>query len=181
MKILVTGAKGFIGKNLITGLYNKGYNTIYQYDTDTSEEQLDFFIENCDFIFHLAGVNRSIDTGEFERVNKGLTCSILSKLEKANNPCPILVSSSIRADENTAYGISKKQMEEEVFSYGKNTGAQVYVYRLANVFGKWCRPNYNSVIATFCYNISRGLPINIYDSETMLNLVYIDDMVDEFI
>lgn len=181
MKILVTGYNGFIGKNLVSELKNRGFHNLFLYDINTPKEQLDIYLQQCDFIFHLAGVNRTVDTEEFNKGNKYFTISILEKLKIFQNNCPIVVCSSIQSDNDTFYGKSKKAMEEAVFSYCKITGATCYVYRLPNVFGKWCKPNYNSVIATFCYNIARELPIYIDNPETVLNLVYIDDVVSEFI
>ena len=181
MKILVTGAKGFIGKNLIFELRNRGYGDIYEYDIDTKEELLDEYTRECGFVFHLAGVNRPKETEEFMQGNFGFTSLLLDKLKEHQNRCPVMLSSSIQAKLDNPYGISKKAGEDLLFEYGKETGAKVYVYRFPNVFGKWCRPNYNSAVATFCHNIANGLPIQINDRNTVMNLVYIDDLVNELI
>ena len=181
MKILVTGAKGFIGKNLIFELKNRGYGDIYEYDIDTKEEPLDEYTRECGFVFHLAGVNRPKETEEFMQGNFGFTSLLLDKLKEHQNRCPVMLSSSIQAMLDNPYGISKKAGEDLLFEYGKETGAKVYVYRFPNVFGKWCRPNYNSAVATFCHNIANGLPIQINDRNTVMNLVYIDDVVGELI
>lgn len=181
LKILVTGSKGFIGKNLIVELQNRGYTDIYSYDKDTDEERLAEYTRDCEFVFHLAGVNRPDNEKEFMDGNFGFTSLLLDFLREHNNTCPIVISSSIQAELDNPYGRSKKAGEKLLFDYGKETGAKVLVYRFPNVFGKWCRPNYNSVIATFCHNIAHGLPIRVNDRETMLNLVYIDDVVTELI
>lgn len=181
MKILVTGAKGFIGKNLIAELKNRGYNDIFEYDTDTDQKLLSEYTKECEFVFHLAGVNRPKDEKEFLEGNYGFTSILLDKLKENNNKAPVLITSSVQAEKDNPYGKSKKAGEELMFEYGRNTGAIVYVYRLPNVFGKWCRPNYNSVIATFCNNIANNLPITVSDPEVLLKLVYIDDVVNEFI
>ena len=181
MKILVTGANGFIGKNLIEELQHKEYNEIYKCDINTTEQELEEYIEKCEFIFHLAGVNRPEKEEEFMKGNFGFTSEMLDLLKKHNNKAPIVITSSIQAELDNPYGKSKKAGEDLMFSYEKETGAKVMVYRLPNVFGKWCRPNYNSVIATFCYNIARDLSIKVNDPEVILNLVYIDDVVEELI
>lgn len=181
MKILVTGAKGFIGRNLIAQLKNRKYTDIMEYDMDSNVSVLDGYCKEADFVFHLAGVNRPKDQTEFMGGNFGFTSTLLVALNKYNNHCPIMISSSVQAEKNNPYGKSKKAGEHLVFKYRKETGAKVLVYRFPNVFGKWCRPNYNSAIATFCYNISRNLPITVSDSSAVLNLVYIDDVVDELI
>ena len=181
MKILVTGANGFIGKNLIAELKNRKYNDIYEYDLDTDPALLDEYTGDCDFVFHLAGVNRPKDEGEFMTGNFGFTDTLLGKLKEAGNKAPVLITSSIQALLDNPYGKSKKAGEELMFSYSEKTGAKVYVYRLPNVFGKWCRPNYNSAVATFCNNIAAGLPIKVNDPSVVMKLVYIDDVVNEFI
>jgi UDP-2-acetamido-2,6-beta-L-arabino-hexul-4-ose reductase len=181
MKILVTGAKGFIGKNLIVELKNRNYKEIYECDLDTMDKELEEYTRNCDFVFHLAGVNRPEKEEDFMNGNFGFTSILLEKLKKYNNKSPILITSSIQAELDNPYGKSKKAGEDLMFSYEKETGAKVDVYRLPNVFGKWCRPNYNSAIATFCNNIANNLPITINDPEVTMNLVYIDDVVNEFI
>ena len=181
MNILVTGAKGFVGKNLISTLNSKGYTNVFEYDIDTKSTLLDDYIATCDFVFHLAGVNRTDNEEDFINGNFGFTSILLNKLSACGNKAPILITSSIQAAVDNPYGKSKKAGEELVFDYGIRNDVKTYVYRLPNVFGKWCRPNYNSVISTFCYNIARDLPIHINDRNTMLNLVYIDDVVDSFI
>ncbi len=181
MKILVTGAKGFIGKNLIAQLRNNNYNDIFEYDIDCDEQLLDKYASECQFVYHLAGVNRPKNDEEFMKGNFGFTAMLLDKLKKHSNKSPILIASSIQAALDNLYGKSKKAAENEIFKYAKENSVNTYVYRLPNVFGKWCRPNYNSVVATFCYNIANGLPIKINNPKTKLNLVYIDDVVNEFI
>lgn len=181
MKILVTGAKGFIGKNLIAELKNRKYMDIFEYDRDTDPLLLDEYCKNADFVFHLAGVNRPKEESEFMEGNFGFTSKLLYTLKKYNNACPVMFSSSIHAILDNPYGRSKKAGEELIFNYGEETGAKVFVYRFPNIFGKWCRPNYNSAIATFCYNIARDLPITVNDPEVIMNLVYIDDVVKELI
>ncbi len=181
MKILVTGAKGFIGKNLVAELLNRGFEDILQYDADTGKELLKVYASECDFVFHLAGVNRPKDESEFMKGNSGFTGELLNALKESGNTVPVLVSSSIQAELSNPYGVSKKAGEELVFEYSEKTGARVFVYRLPNVFGKWCRPHYNSVVATFCHNIAHDLPITVNDEKTVLRLVYIDDVTDSFI
>lgn len=192
MKILITGAKGFIGKNLTAVLHNirTGKDssfglsediTLYEYDTDSSESLLESYCADCDFVFHLAGVNRPKEEREFMEGNFGFTAELLEALKRHENPCPIMLASSIQAELENPYGESKRAGEELIASYGEETGARTYIYRFPNVFGKWCRPGYNSVVATFCHKIARGLPIQINDASTLLELVYIDDLVAELI
>ena len=181
MKILVTGAKGFVGKNLVAELKNRGYSEIYECDINTTDEQLSQYTKNCEFVFHLAGVNRPEKEEDFMKGNFGFTSILLDKLKQNNNKSSILITSSIQAELDNPYGKSKKAGEELMFKYSKETGAKVYVYRLTNLFGKWSRPNYNSVVATFCNNIAHNLPIKINDPEITLNLAYIDDVLNEFI
>ena len=192
MNILITGAKGFIGRNLIATLHNiadgkdRSFGmdtdiTIYEYDIDTDPALLDLYCKNADFVFNLAGVNRPQDPKEFMEGNFGFASTLLSTLKKYNNNCPIMISSSIQAALNNPYGESKKAGEDLMFAYGKETGALVFVYRFPNVFGKWCRPNYNSAVATFCNNIANDLPITVNDPSVMMTLVYIDDVVAELI
>lgn len=181
MKILVTGAKGFVGKNLVAELKNRGYEEIYEYDINTAPELLEEYTKNCEFVFHLAGVNRPEKEEDFMKGNFGFTSILLEKLKSHKNTCPILITSSIQAALDNPYGKSKKAGEDLMFSYEKETGAKVLVYRFTNLFGKWCRPNYNSVVATFCNNIANGLPIQINDENVELNLAYIDDVVEELI
>lgn len=181
MKVLVTGAKGFIGRNLIEELKYKDNIEIYECDINTTEEQLEKYTKECEFVYHLAGVNRPQNEEDFMKGNFGFTSILLEKLKKHNNKCPVLITSSIQAKLDNPYGKSKKAGEDLLFVYEKETSAKVIVYRLPNVFGKWCRPNYNSVVATFCNNIARGLEITVNDPNAVMNLVYIDDVVNEFV
>ena len=181
MKILVTGANGFVGKNLVCELANQGYGDLYLYDVDTEPELLDAFTKDCDFVFHLAGVNRPKDEKEFMEGNFGFTSELLDSLKKHDNKAPVLITSSIQAQLDNPYGRSKKAGEDLLFSYARENGSTVHVFRLPNVFGKWCRPNYNSAVATFCYNIARDLPVTINDPEVVMHLVYIDDVLEAFI
>ena len=197
MKILVTGAKGFVGKNLCAQLNNiregknKSYgdltiSEVFEYDIDSSLEQLDSYCQLCDFVFNLAGVNRPQNQEEFMQGNFGFASTLLDLLKKHKNSCPVMISSSIQATlagrfGNSEYGKSKKAGEELMFAYAEETGAKVLVYRFPNLFGKWCRPNYNSAIATFCHNIANDLPIQVNDRSVEMELLYIDDLVDEMI
>jgi len=181
MKILVTGAKGFIGKNLIAELRNQKYEDIFEYDLDSTDEELDKYAKEADFIFHLAGVNRPKEEKEFMEGNFGFTSILLDKLKLYKNNCPIMISSSIQAELNNPYGLSKRYGEDLMFSYGIETGAKVLVYRFPNVFGKWCKPNYNSAVATFSYNIANNFPIIVNDPSVDMKLIYIDDLVKELI
>ena len=197
MNILVTGAKGFVGKNLVAQLRtiaegkNKSYgdiciDEIFEYDIDSTIEELDDYCRRADFVFNLAGVNRPQNTEEFMQGNFGFASTLLDTLKKHNNTCPVMLSSSIQATlvgryADGEYGKSKRAGEELFFSYAVETGAKVLVYRFPNLFGKWCRPNYNSAVATFCNNIANDLPIVVNDRSTMLELLYIDDLVDEMI
>ncbi len=181
MKILVTGAKGFIGKNLITTLKFKGYTDIYEYDLNSTLEELDKYCKDAEFVYHLAGVNRPKDDNEFKEGNFGFTSVLLDMLKKHNNKARIMISSSIQAELDNPYGISKKMGEDLIFNYAKEVNTKAYVYRFPNVFGKWSRPNYNSVVATFANNIANNLPITINNPESPLELVYIDDLINELI
>lgn len=181
MKILVTGANGFVGKNLISELKNRGYSDIFCFDIDTDISLLDNYCKECQFVFHLAGVNRPETQDEFMQGNFGFTSILLDTLKKYNNKSPIMISSSTQAALDNPYGKSKKAGEDLIFTYGKENNIDVFVYRFPNVFGKWSRPNYNSAVATFCYNISRDLPITVNDPDVTLNLVYIDDVLEEII
>ena len=197
MKILVTGAKGFVGKNLCAQLNNikevkaKCYgaltvSAVYEYDIDSTVEDLDKYCSDCDFVFNLAGVNRPQTPEEFMQGNFGFASLLLDTLKKHGNTCPVMISSSIQATlagrfGTSEYGKSKKAGEELMFEYGQETGAKVLVYRFPNLFGKWCRPNYNSAVATFCNNIANDLPIQVNDRSVEMELLYIDDLVDEMI
>lgn len=192
MNILVTGAKGFVGKNLVAALENirdgkdrtRGLSSdldIFPYDLDTDPALLDGYCRDADFVFHLAGVNRPEKEEDFMRGNFGFTSTLLDTLKKYHNRAPVMISSSIQARLDNPYGRSKRAGEDLVFAYGRETGAKVLVYRFPNLFGKWCRPNYNSVIATFCYNLSHDLPIRVNDPTVTLELLYIDDLVDELL
>lgn len=192
MKILITGAKGFVGKNLtqslknIAGSKDRSYAidpdiTIFEYDLDTDAALLEEYTAECDFIFHLAGVNRPQNNDEFMAGNFGFTSTLLELLKKHKNNCPIMLSSSIQAILDNPYGLSKKAGEDLLFNYSKETGAPVIVYRFPNLFGKWCRPNYNSAVATFCNNIACDLPIKVNDRAYKMTLCYIDDVIDELI
>lgn len=197
MKILVTGAKGFVGKNLIAQLNNikegkaKFYGElsikeVFEYDIDSTLEELERYCKESDFVFNLAGVNRPQNNEEFMAGNFGFASTLLDTLQKYGNKAPVMLSSSIQATligryGTSDYGKSKLAGEELFFNYAAATGAKVLVYRFPNLFGKWCRPNYNSVIATFCNNIANNLPIQVNDRSTLLELLYIDDLVDEMI
>lgn len=197
MRILVTGAKGFVGKNLCAQLNNikegkaKCYgdlviDEVFEYDIDSTPEELNGWCQKCDFVFNLAGVNRPKDPKEFMEGNFGFASVLLDTLKKHHNTCPVMISSSIQATlagrfGTSEYGKSKKEGEELMFRYGEETGAKVLVYRFPNLYGKWCRPNYNSAIATFCNNIANDLPITVNDPSVELEVLYIDDLVEEMI
>ena len=198
MKILVTGAKGFVGKNLCAQLNNikdgkcvipgltGNLEAVYEYDIDSTVEDLDKYCSDCDFVFNLAGVNRPQTPEEFMQGNFGFASLLLDTLKKHGNTCPVMISSSIQATlagrfGTSEYGKSKKAGEELMFEYGQETGAKVLVYRFPNLFGKWCRPNYNSAVATFCNNIANDLPIQVNDRSVEMELLYIDDLVEEMI
>ena len=197
MKVLVTGAKGFVGKNLCAQLNNikegkaKCYGSltisdVYEYDIDSTQEQLNQWCKDCNFVFNLAGVNRPQDPKEFMEGNFGFATVLLNTLKKYKNNCPVMLSSSIQATlagrfGTSEYGKSKKAGEELMFQYGEETGAKVLVYRFPNLYGKWCRPNYNSAVATFCNNIANDLPIQVNDPSVDMELLYIDDLIEEMI
>lgn len=197
MKILVTGAKGFVGKNLCCQLNNikegkaRCYgdlqvDEVFEYDIDSTPEQLGIWCGECDFVFNLAGINRPKDNDEFMKGNYGFASTLLDTLKKHHNTCPVMLSSSQQASltgrfGNSEYGRSKKAGEDLFLEYGKETGAKVLVYRFPNLYGKWCRPNYNSAIATFCNNIANDLPIQVNDRSVQMEILYIDDLVEEMI
>ncbi len=191
MKIQITGANGFVGKNLVSTLKNikdgkdKTRNIdiedIYSYDADNTIDDLKKYTSDCDFVFHLAGINRPKDVSEFYEGNASFTETLCSLLEEHDNKSPILISSSIQASKDNDYGKSKKEGEEYLLNHGKKMDSKVYIYRLANLFGKWCRPNYNSVTATWCYNVANEKDIQINDPNVELPLCYIDDVVNEFL
>ena len=196
MKILVTGAKGFVGRNLCAQLnnikegkarnYPVGIEDVFEYDIDSTPEELDRYCSEADFVFNLAGVNRPENPEDFRKGNFGFASTLLDTLKKHGNTCPVMLSSSIQATllgryAGHPYGESKRAGEELFFKYADETGAKVLVYRFPNLFGKWCRPNYNSAVATFCNNIANGLPIQVNDPTVELELLYIDDLVEEMI
>lgn len=193
MDILVTGANGFVGRNLVSQLENiasgKARNYaiageelhVLCYDVDSDPAALEEYCRRADFVFNLAGVNRPEDPSEFMKGNFGFASVLLDTLKKCGNSCPVMISSSTQAALDNPYGESKRAGEELLFEYGRETGAKVLVYRFPNVFGKWCRPNYNSAVATFCHNIAHGLPIRVNDPSVVMHLVYIDDVVDELV
>ena len=196
MNILVTGAKGFVGKNLVASLKNirdgkdrtrpaLSIGEIFEYDLDTAPQLLEGYCEKADFVFNLAGVNRPENPEDFMKGNFGFASTLLETLEKYSNTCPVMISSSIQATcigrYDSDYGRSKKAGEELVFEYGERTGAKVLIYRFPNLFGKWSRPNYNSAVATFCNNIANDLPITVNDPTVVLELLYIDDLVAEML
>ena len=185
MKVLITGAGGFIGKNLCATLDRDERYELFKVDLQTTKVELEEYLEQCDFIFHLAGVNRPKDEKEFFEGNADFTAQLTQSLEKYNQPkgkkVPIVFTSSIQAERDNPYGLSKKQGEGALVEYGKTTGAAVHIYRFTNIYGKWSRPNYNTVVATFCYNIARDLPIQVNNPDAALTLCYIDDVVEEFL
>lgn len=180
MKILITGSNGFIGKNLCLYLKNLGYTDLLECSRDTSPDLLDFYTADCEFVFHLAGVNRPADPSQYAE-NYIFTSVLLENLEKHQNKATVLMSSSTQAERDNPYGRSKKRAEEILLAYHEKTGADVLIYRLPGVFGKWCRPNYNNVVATFCDFIAKGQPVTVDDAAACITLTHIDDVVEEFI
>lgn len=178
--VLITGSNGFVGKNLALSLAQRPDVKVSGFDIDDDQSTLAALVAEADFIFHLAGVNRPQNIEEFTTGNTGLTQTLVSLLQSQGKKTPLLLSSSTQAAQDNHYGISKREAEEAVFAYGRQSGASVYVYRLPNVFGKWCRPNYNSAVATFCHNIAHDQSIQINDPQVVMNLVYIDDVVNSF-
>lgn len=181
MKILITGAKGFVGKNLVAELNNQGHTDLLLCDRNTTELELAEFAKKAEFVYHLAGVNRPQTEAEFAEGNKGFTEKLIELLSENQTPPPVLFASSTQAELSNAYGISKKEAESLVISYGQEETVNVMIYRFPNLFGKWCKPNYNSVVATFCHNISREIPIQVNNNNAELTLAYIDDVVRELI
>ncbi|MDT8993087.1 NAD-dependent epimerase/dehydratase family protein [Curvibacter sp. APW13] len=181
MRVLITGADGFIGRNLRLRLTEAGYDDVQCVTRATSQDELRSYLGEADFVFHLAGVNRPQDPSEFMQGNADLTQRICSALESAKRPATIVLASSMQATADNAYGHSKRMAEQIVWSHGAKTGGRVHVFRLPNVFGKWARPNYNSVVATFCHNVARGLPVQVHDGQAKLTLTYIDDVLDRFL
>lgn len=179
--ILITGARGFIGKNLTSAFRELKDKNLFLYDIEDSLETLKEYVQSADIIFHLAGINRPKEDSEFTTGNLGSLEKVINFCECNEKKIPIVLTSSIQADYDNPYGVSKKQAEEALISYGMRNDVKVYIYRLKNVFGKWCRPNYNSAISTFCHNIANNLSITISNRENIVNLVYIDDILDEFI
>jgi len=179
MKVLVTGSKGFIGSNLCLALRAKNHE-VFEFDLDVSDNVLRSFVAQADFIIHLAGINRSLNPEEFVNGNINFTKKLLDSVKEAGSEAPIIFSSSTQAELDNPYGRSKKAAEDEIFGFAKKTNHPVFVYRLYNVFGKWCRPNYNSVVATFCYNVANGFPLQINKDAPAIDFVYIDDILTEF-
>lgn len=181
MQILITGANGFVGKNLVAELENRGYKNLYLYDRENTKADLEEWTNDCEFVFHLAGVNRPEKEKEFMEGNADLTSQLIELLEKNNNKAPIMISSSIQAEKDNPYGKSKKAGEDYLIEYSQRNNIPVYIYRFANLYGKWSRPNYNTVVATFCHNIARNIPIQVNDPSVEITFQYIDDVVNELI
>ena len=181
MRVVVTGAQGFIGKNLCVMLEEQGYTDIVKVDKETTRSELATCLQHADFVFHLAGINRPQHEAEFKEGNTDLTSFIIQELEKSGRKTPVMLSSSTQAERDNAYGLSKAEAEKLVKAYGEQTGADYFIYRFPNVFGKWCRPNYNSFVATFCHNTVHDIEITIHDPAAAVTLVYIDDVCNELI
>ena len=181
MKVLITGANGFVGKNLQLHLSERSDVEVSCFTRENNESELQGLVADVDIVFHLAGINRPKDPAEFKQGNTDLTQSLCKALQTANKNIPVVYSSSIQAAAENPYGDSKRAAEDELLAHSEKTGSPVFIYRLPNVFGKWARPNYNSAVATFCHNISQGLPIQINDPSAQINLVYIDDVIASFL
>ena len=182
MKILITGANGFLGRNLIDRLINIDEKyIIYKYDRESTLEELETYTKDCDFVFNFAAVHRPKDVSEFDKVNHLLFSTILDLLQTNNNTCPVLYTSSIQATNGSEYGDSKLSAEKDLLDYAMRTGAKAIIYRLTNIYGRWATPNHHSVVATFCYNLANDLPITITDENHVMNFYYIDDVIDSFI
>lgn len=182
MNILITGANGFIGKNLTARLKERFPDSvIYLADVDTTEEELCEYTKDCDFVYNFAAVHRPKETTEFDTVNHLYFDNLLDMLKKHNNACPVLYTSSIQATNGTEYGNSKLAAEADLKKYSKDTGARAVIYRLTNTFGRWATPNHHSVVATFCYNLVKGLPIQVSDRNHVMEFYYIDDVIDDFV
>lgn len=181
MRVLITGANGFVGKNLQLHLAERSDVVVLCFTREHTQADLQQLVADADLVFHLAGVNRPEDPAEFQQGNADLTQALCSALEQAGKTIPVVYSSSIQAAADNPYGASKRAAEDALLVFAQRSGAPVFIYRLANVFGKWARPNYNSAVATFCHNISQGLPIQINDPDAQINLVYIDDVVESFL
>lgn len=180
MKILVTGANGFLEKNLISQLRINNLNIIYEYDTDSDENILKRYTKDCDFVYHFAAVHRPLNSDEFDSVNRGFFEKLLVLLVKNNNTCPVLLTSSIQALDDNEYGRSKLAAENLLNEHGSKNNSRVIIYRLKNIFGKWAAPNQHSVVATFCYNIAMDLPIEVKNPDFLMNFYYVDDVIDSF-
>ncbi|MBG9988253.1 capsular polysaccharide biosynthesis protein CapF [Aerococcaceae bacterium DSM 111176] len=181
MQILITGANGFVGKNLVAELENRGYKNLYLYDRENTKADLEEWTNDCEFVFHLAGVNRPEKEEEFMEGNADLTSELIELLEKNGNQAPIMISSSIQAEKDNPYGKSKKAGEDLLLEYSQRNNVPVYIYRFSNLYGKWSQPNYNTVVATFCHNMARDIPIQVNDPSVEITFQYIDDVVNELI
>ncbi len=182
MKILITGANGFIGRNLIDALTKKSKDyIIYKYDINNTMDELKEFTKDCDFVYNFAAVHRPKDVCEFEKVNHLFFDDLLAMLKEHNNKCPVLYTSSIQAGNGSEYGNSKISAEQDLIKYGEETKSRAIVYRLTNTFGRWATPNHHSVVATFCYNLNNGLEISVSDPTHIMNFSYVDDVIDSFI
>lgn len=181
MRILITGSNGFVGKNLVAELQNRGYDDLYLYDRENTTKDLEKWTKNCEFVFHLAGVNRPKNEEEFMEGNADLTSQLIELIEKNGNQAPIMISSSIQAEKDNPYGKSKKAGEDYLIEYSQRNNIPVYIYRFSNLYGKWSQPNYNTVVATFCHNMAHDIPIQVNDPSIEITFQYIDDVVNELI